>query len=54
MPPLVIIYGSSDDESSMGSDELDQPFCGAVTAADRPGHQADDACHATDDAVQGG
>ena len=31
MPPLVIIYGSSDDESSMGSDELDQPFCGAVT-----------------------
>ena len=31
MPPLVIIYGSSDDESSMGSDELDQPLCGAVT-----------------------
>ena len=31
MPPLVIKNGSSDDESSMGSDELDQPFCGAVT-----------------------
>ena len=31
MPPLVIIYDSSDDESSMGSDELDQPLCGAVT-----------------------
>ena len=31
MPPLVIIYGSSYDESSMGSDEVDQPLCGAVT-----------------------
>ena len=31
MPPLVIKNVSSDDESSMGSDEVDQPLCGAVT-----------------------
>ena len=31
MPPLVIKNSSSDDESSMGSDEVDQPLCGAVT-----------------------
>ena len=32
MPPLVIIYNSSDDASSMGSDELDQPLSDAVTS----------------------
>ena len=50
MSPLVIIYDSRDDESSMGSDESDQPLFGAVTP--RTGQATRTTMRATPPAIQ--